>query len=186
VKTFEAVQSLVTVHSCKYDGSIKRSWRARLARLEGSLIVLEGAFEEEVRHPLLGTIVEGTLSTEFFWTNRWYSVFRFREPSGALRNFYGNLNTPPRLENGVLSFKDLDIDVLVAPDFTYRILDEEEFEEHSAQFGYSPEFRRKAFQALAELLAHIERREFPFDAETFNSSLLNSALGPIEERNHFE
>ena len=70
--------SLVTVHSRRYDGHIKRSWRARMVRQEGSLIVLEGVFEKEVRHALLGTIVEGTLSTEFFWMDRWYSVFRFR------------------------------------------------------------------------------------------------------------
>lgn len=161
--TSEAERPLVEVRSLRFDRSVKRVWRASLARLEGELIVLEGVFEEEVRHPLLGVIRAGTHSTEFFWTNRWYSVFRFREPSGPLRNFYGNLNTPPRLEGGVLSFVDLDIDVLVRPDFAYTILDEEEFEQHSEQFKYSSEFRQSAFRALDELLALITRRDFPFD-----------------------
>ena len=165
--TSEAERPLVEVRSLRFDASVKRVWRARLARFDNELIVLEGVFEEEVGHPLLGTIVAGTLSTEFFWTDRWYSVFRFREPEGRLRNFYGNLNTPPRLEGGILSFVDLDIDVLVRPDFAYTILDEEEFEQHAKQFNYPLEFRQSALRALDELLAVIERRDFPFDQETF-------------------
>ena len=165
MRTSEADRPLVEVRSLRFDESVKRVWRARLARLEDELIVLEGVFEDEVRHPLLGTILAGTLSTEFFWTDRWYSVFRFREPCGRLRNFYGNLNTPPRLEGGVLSFVDLDIDVLVRPDFAYTILDKEEFEQHAKQFDYPEELRQRALRALDELLDLIARREFPFDQE---------------------
>src|ERR1700749_2371315 len=117
----------VTVLSCKHDGRVNRSWRARLSSLEGSLIVLEGVFEDEIRHPILGTIHSGTLSTEYFWTDRWLSVFRFREPSCEVRNFYCNINTPVRLLEGALSFIDLDVDVLVRPDFSYSVLDEDEF-----------------------------------------------------------
>jgi protein associated with RNAse G/E len=155
--------SRVTVQSCKYDGRVQRSWQARLLRRDASLIVVEGVFETEVRHPLLGHIVAGTVSTEFFWTERWYSVFRFREPSGALRNFYCNLNTPPVLSDAVLSFIDLDIDVLVAPDLSYRVLDEDEFELHAARYQYPPEFRRRTSEALAEILDMVAARKFPFD-----------------------
>ncbi|HWS56106.1 MAG TPA: DUF402 domain-containing protein [Pyrinomonadaceae bacterium] len=153
----------VTVNSRKFDGRVSRSWRARLKRREGPLVVVEGVFEEEVRHPLLGLIVAGTLSTEFFWADRWYSVFRFREPSGALRNFYCNLNTPPTFGDGRIDFVDLDIDVLVAPDFSYQVLDEDEFELHAERYRYPPEFRLRAREALAEVLALVAARRFPFD-----------------------
>jgi protein associated with RNAse G/E len=156
----------ITVNSCKYDGRVSRSWQARLKRRDASLVVVEGVFEAEVNHPLLGRIVAGTLSTEFFWADRWYSVFRFREPGGALRNFYCNLNTPPAFENNVITFVDLDIDVLVAPDFSYRVLDEDEFELHAERYKYPPEFRQRAREALAEVVALIERRQFPFDLKS--------------------
>jgi uncharacterized protein len=157
------VGELLTVNSCKYDGRVSRSWRVRVRRTEGTLLVVEGEFETEVNHALLGRIVAGTLSTEFFWADRWYSVFRFREPSGTLRNFYCNLNTPPVFGDGQITFVDLDIDVLVAPDFSYRVLDEDEFELHAERYGYPPEVRQKARAALAEVITHVERREFPFD-----------------------
>lgn len=153
----------IVVRSLKYDGREHRRWRASLVAREGALIVLSGVFEAEVAHALLGPIRAGTLSTEYFWTDRHYSVFRFTEPGGAHRNFYCNVNTPPTLEGGTLSFVDLDVDVLVAPDFTYQVLDEDEFELHSARYDYPEALRARVRESVAELIALIERRRFPFD-----------------------
>ena len=61
----------IVVRSCKHDGRVHRTWPARVARREGSLVVLDAFFAEEIRHTLLGTIEAGTISTEFFWTDRW-------------------------------------------------------------------------------------------------------------------
>ncbi len=159
----EARGRLIRVDSLKSDGRLHRSWPARLVRRAGPLLVLEGVFETEVRHPLLGRISAGTLSTEFYWSDRWYSVFRFREPSGRLRNFYCNINRPAEFDDDTLSFVDLDIDVLVAPDFSYTVLDEDEFEAHAAEFGYDETLRGRVRESLAELIGLIETRSFPFD-----------------------
>ena len=152
----------VSVRSYKYDGRLQREWPARFVRSEGSLIVVEGCFEAEVVHPLLGVISAGTHSTEFFWADRWYSVFLFREPTGEARNFYCNLGTPARLADGALSFVDLDVDVLVRTDFSFQILDEEEFETHAELYVYPPLYRRRVQESIVELVALIEGRQFPF------------------------
>ena len=152
----------ISVRSYKYDGRLQRAWPARFVRSEDSLIVVEGVFEASVAHPLLGIIKAGTHSTEFFWTDRWYSVFLFREPTGEARNFYCNLNTPARLHDGTLSFVDLDVDVLVRPDFSFQVLDEEEFETHAKVYDYPPLYRRRVQESLSELFSLIEGRQFPF------------------------
>jgi uncharacterized protein len=152
----------IVVHSCKHDGRVHRSWPARVARREGSLIVLDAFFAEEVRHALIGTIKAGTLSTEFFWTDRWYSVFRFQKSSGELLKFYCNINTPPALESGVLTFIDLDVDVLVQPDYAYEVLDEDEFERHALLYQYPDEYRANVQAALDEIRHLIENKQFPF------------------------
>lgn len=162
----EARSSIVTIHARKFDGRLHREWQAKLIRQVGSLVVVEGVFEEEIRHALLGTIAVGTMSAEYYWTDRWYSVFRFREPTGALRNYYCNINQPAKFDGKILTFTDLDIDVLVAPDFSYRILDEEEFATNAAAYGYPETVRESARNALAELIERIERREHPFDGKT--------------------
>ncbi|HZH89968.1 MAG TPA: DUF402 domain-containing protein [Pyrinomonadaceae bacterium] len=154
---------IVRVRALKFDGKMHREWRARLVSQENSLICVEGVFEEEIRHPQLGIIAPGTLSAEYYWTDRWYSVFRFREPSGELRNYYCNINLPAEFDGSVLTFVDLDIDVLVAPDFSRRILDEDEFAANAARYQYPALVRDTVPRALADLIRVIERRDFPFD-----------------------
>lgn len=153
----------IIVRARKYDGREHRSWRARLVSRDARLLWLNATFDEEINHPLLGKIERGTLSVEYYWLDRWYNVFRFHEPSGELRNFYCNINAPPTFDGRVLEFTDLDIDILVAPDLSYRILDEDEFAANAVQFNYPAEVRRKARAALDELIELIETRRFPFD-----------------------
>lgn len=152
----------IFVHSCKHDGRVHRRWPAHVSRREGSLIVLDAVFAEEVRHPLIGTIEAGTHSTEFFWIDRWYSVYRFQTPAGRLLKFYCNINTPARLESGVLSFVDLDVDILVNPDYSYTVLDEDEFDLHAELYKYPQTFRENVKLALEQLIRLIDSREFPF------------------------
>jgi protein associated with RNAse G/E len=153
----------VRVRALKFDGKLHREWGARLVARENSLICVEGVFEEEIRHPQLGIIAPGTHSAEFYWTDRWYSVFRFREPAGELRNYYCNINLPAEFDGRVLTFVDLDIDVLVAPDFSLRILDEDEFAANAARYNYPAWVSDAVPHVLAELLSLVERRVYPFN-----------------------
>ena len=117
-------------------------------------------------HSDLGFIRRGTVSYEYYWLDRWYNVFRFHEPEGDLRNYYCNINMPPVFENGVLDYVDLDLDVLVQPDFSYKILDREDFERNAERFGYTDEIRGKVDAAMDEVIRLIENREFPFSRAT--------------------
>jgi len=155
--------NLVTINSRKYDGKIHRSWKARLLSNENSLLVFVGKFEEEVNHNHLGVIGRGTISQEFYWTDCWYNVFRFHEPDGNLRNFYCNISLPPVFKNDVLDYIDLDIDLLVRKDFSYQILDMDEFEQNATRFSYSTELRQKALSSLDELISLVENKSFPFN-----------------------
>ena len=147
----------------KYDGREHRRWPASIARIEGPLLVLDAVFDEEVKHDLLGTISSGTISTEYYWLDRWYNVFRFSDSDRKLKNFYCNVNQPPLFDGHVLSYIDLDIDVLVAPDLTYKILDVEDFEENAERYGYPDDVQANARQALKELTTLIESKTFPFN-----------------------
>jgi uncharacterized protein len=152
----------VVVSVLKYDGLEHRRWPARIARIDGPLLVLDAVFEDEIKHDLLGTISSGTISTEYYWRDRWYNVFRFSDPDDELKNYYCNVNQPPSFDGRVLSYIDLDIDVLVAPDLTYKILDVEDFEVNARRYAYPEEVQVNARRALSELTGLIEARAFPF------------------------
>lgn len=164
MSTQEIAKTRIEVRAYKYDGLLHRTWAAELLRQEGSLIVLDATFPDEIIHDLLGTIASGTHSLEYYWLDRWYNVFRFAQPDGQLRNYYCNLNVPATLADNVLSYVDLDLDILVEPDFSYRILDVEEFERNTELYGYSAEVQANARQALDDLVRMIETRAFPFNS----------------------
>jgi protein associated with RNAse G/E len=152
----------ITVRVLKYDGTEYRRWSATLARRDESLIVLGAAFEDEVEHHLLGNIRRGTRTIEYYWFDRWYNIFRFLEIDGATKLFYCNVNMPPEISGGVLSYIDLDIDVMVRPDFSYQVLDLEEFAANAARYSYPEQVRAQTHKAVAELTSMIETRQFPF------------------------
>jgi len=69
---------------------------------------------------------------------------------------------PPSFDGNVLSYVDLDLDILVAPDLSYQILDADDFERSCNAYGHSQEIRDNAQRAVAEVIAMIQTREFPF------------------------
>ena len=152
----------ITVRVLKYDGTEYRRWSATLAKQNASLIILDAEFEEDIEHSLLGEIKSGTRTIEYYWLDRWYNIFRFIERDGTTKLYYCNVNMPPEVDDGVLSYIDLDIDILVPPDFSYQVLDLEEFEVNGAKFGYPDQVKTLAHKAVDELISLIEHREFPF------------------------
>jgi protein associated with RNAse G/E len=163
VSNEESKQEII-VRACKYDGTEHRRWPARITKAADNLLILDAEFTEDIHHQLLGTVERGTTSIEYYWFDRWYNIFRFLKPTGELRSFYCNVNIPPTFEGQVLSYIDLDIDILVAPDLTYQIVDEDEFDINAARYDYPLNVRECAYQALTELVSLIEKRDFPFSS----------------------
>jgi uncharacterized protein len=154
---------MIEVRATKYDGSGLRTWTAQVLQQDGPLLVLDASFDHEIKHDLLGTIASGTRSIEYYWLDRWYNVFRMAHATGKLRNYYCNINAPPAFDGNVLSYVDLDIDILVEPDLSYRIVDLEDFERNASWFGYPQAVQTSARKALDELITLIKARSFPFD-----------------------
>jgi protein associated with RNAse G/E len=163
VEESRELQDPVEVRVFKYDANEHRRWPAFLVRRDGPLLVLDAVFNEDIEHELLGKIASGTISIEYYWLHRWYNVFRFSDRDAKFQNFYCNVSMPPSFDGHVLSYVDLDIDVLVKPDFSYQVLDLEDFEDNARALNYPLEVRENAHAALAELIGLIEARSFPFD-----------------------
>lgn len=152
----------ITVRVLKHDGAEHRRWNASLSHQDGDLIVLAAEFDVDVTHEVLGRVKQHTRTVEYYWLHRWYNVFRFLQNDGSTRLWYCNVNTPPNLYEGELTYIDLDIDIVVQPDFSYQVLDREEFETNARRYGYSDEEKRQAERAVEVLFSMIETRQFPF------------------------
>ena len=152
----------ITVRVLKHDGREYRRWHARIVERVDKMIVLDAEFEVDVSHNLVGEIPRGTRTVEYYWLDRWYNVFRFLNSDGSTRLYYCNINTPPKFEDSVLSYIDLDIDILVQPDLSHKILDFEEFVANTQRYGYSEEEQKRAQAAVDELISVIQAHQFPF------------------------
>jgi protein associated with RNAse G/E len=146
----------IRVNSRKYDGTIGRTWICELFEQCGSLIVVRGVFDRDVEHPQLGHINHGTTSYEFYWLDRWFSIFRFFEPDGRFRNYYCNVNMPPTFMSSVIDYIDLDLDVIVWPDGRFVTIDRDEFEENKIRFSYPKNIIDEAENALGNILHLID------------------------------
>ncbi|MBA2364399.1 MAG: DUF402 domain-containing protein, partial [Chloroflexia bacterium] len=68
----------------------------------------------------------------------------------------------PRLADGILSYVDLDLDVVVHPDGTYRIEDREQFEVNAQVMRYPPRLVELAESAVRDLVHLAEQRRHLF------------------------
>jgi hypothetical protein len=105
------------------------------------------------------TFETGDIFREWYFTNRWYSIFEISSVAGALKGWYCNIAEPAEITGSVIAYRDLLLDLWVAPDGSALVLDEDEF---AAESGLSPETRTAAEDALAELQRRVAERAPPF------------------------
>lgn len=158
-----AMTNRVTVNARKYDGSIRKSWQCDLLKSNADSLTLLGVFDQDIEHAGLGSIARGTRSYEYFWPDRWYNIFRFQERDGAFRNFYCNVAMPSTFDGAVIDYVDLDIDIIVGRDLAFEVVDRDDFEINSRRYNYTEEMKHQSENAVRELIAMIEKRQFPFD-----------------------
>ena len=157
------IGEIFTINARRADGKIYRNWQAELVEETADYWLFVGKFSATIEHQQIGIIEQGTISYEYFWKNRWYSIFRFHHPSGELRNFYCNVNQPPSFSKNVLDYIDLDLDVLVWKDLSYQVLDLDEFQTNSVAMNYSADLKKNVQKGLDEIIHLIKNRLFPFD-----------------------
>lgn len=161
----------IRVLSTKYDGSPHNDYLAELIDSGGGdeparLLVPQGT----VIHSYRGDYESRVTFTGLFWpgTDHWWNVEHNHEPwrgrSGSSMLSYANVSLPAEFDGETLRWVDLDLDVIVT-EIGATIVDEDEFIEHAARFGYPADLVTRATQAAATLLELANRLAPPFDRE---------------------
>lgn len=151
----------VRVVFTKYDGRLH--WHAHLTRLGEDehgvwLGAPTGTVWQRGTEPRVTLPASVTLVPRDAW---WVASFN-SEP--AKYEMYIDLTTVPVWDGDEVTMVDLDLDVVrVRHDGAVRLLDEDEFEEHQAQFGYPEALVRSVTETARRLMAEVTSRE-PFTA----------------------
>lgn len=140
----------------KLDIHGRETWRYSGKVLERgeAFIQLEALFDRDdaVFHGI--TLQRGDRFVEIFYSDRWYNIFEiYDRDKNLLKGWYCNIGLPAEIEDSRVSYRDLALDLLVHPDGTQFVLDEDEF----AILPLDEDQRRQACQALDELQEHFAR-----------------------------
>jgi len=138
----------VVVIKRNIDG--QETWRydGRILERGQNWLLLEAFFNRQDT-PFQGIILaRGDRFLETYYSDRWYNIFEIHDRlSGDLKGWYCNVTRPALFEETQVSYIDLALDLLVYPDQTQLVLDEDEF----ARLPIDPSTRQKALAALQEL-----------------------------------
>jgi len=106
-----------------------------------------------------------TQSVTWCSTERWNNIGAVYESDGRFRFWYCDIAMPCHLDEdeNVVTFVDLDLDLIAYRDGTYRVDDEDEFLVHQTQYGYPPEIVERARAELHALIAQHAAKQYPFD-----------------------
>ncbi len=159
-----------TVIVVKQDTSGRDVWQYAGAALRRSArgVLIEAYFDRDDRLFHGVWLCKGDRFVEAYFTHRWYNIFEIHHREGdALKGWYCNITRPARLLNGRVEYVDLALDVLVYPDGSSLLLDEDEF----AALPIDNAERRRARLAVANLQRHFRAHQ-PFQLTDQFSRLL--------------
>lgn len=153
------------IQALKFDRRLHYTLPAYLLRDDGEHLVFlpqpGGQIEHISRNQTIPITRHGDMH---FWRERWYNVYIHADlDNGSFSHFYCNMGLPPEIDGDTITFVDLDLDVRIWADGRHEVLDEDEFEEHIALFGYPPDVIQGARQAAEDVLARWRERRSPFD-----------------------
>jgi len=95
---------------------------------------------------------------ETFYTDKWFNIFEiYDRDDGKLKGWYCNITKPAVIQDGLVSYVDLALDLWVSADGTRKVLDEDEMDE----LELDEVTKQKAFDGLHELEEYFESKNPP-------------------------
>ena len=128
MRTSEAVLR-IKVQKKNPAGEVTYQYEGDLVRRDENSIVIEALFNRKDM-PFQDVVFRtGDRFVEYYYSDRWYNIFAVHDKDdGKVKGWYCNIGKPAEIEDGVVSYVDLALDLWVSADWKQTVLDEDEFE----------------------------------------------------------
>jgi len=146
----------VQVQAHKSDGTRYRWWQATVEAVASDQVVLVTPAGHRVEDIGGGWNSRWAIRAHY-WPGRRYSLLEVYTPDGRLDEVYININSPVEIEDSCIRFTDFELDVSRKPSHPARLVDEDEFREAVARYGYSEEFQQACYQIAREAMEVANR-----------------------------
>jgi protein associated with RNAse G/E len=139
-------------------GQITWQYEGVVLRREENAVILEALFNRKDM-PFMGILLKrDDRFVETFYADKWFNVFEiYDRDDDHFKGYYCNVAMPAVIQDDVVSFIDLALDLWVSANGKQTVLDEEEFEE----LDLDDSLRAKARAGLEELKARFKLNEPP-------------------------
>ena len=128
-----------------------------LSRDENS-ITLEALFDREDMVFVDIVLKKGDRFVEHYYTDHWYNIFTvYDRDNGRLKGWYCNVGEPAVIEDSMVSYVDLALDLWISANGKQTVLDEDEFE----KLDLNEELGAGALSGLNELKRLFENNKPP-------------------------
>ena len=148
----------IKVQKKNLDGEVVYAYEGVLLSRDETSLKLEALFDR-ADMPLGDIVLKmGDRFVEYYYMDRWYNIFVIHDrATEKVKGWYCNIGKPAVVEEGVVSYVDLALDLWVSADGRQTVLDEDEFRE----LDLSEELRTKALQGMEELKHLFENNNPP-------------------------
>jgi hypothetical protein len=148
----------VKVQKKNPDGQVTYEYEGVLLARDESSITLEALFDREDLPFMDVVLKKGDRFVEHYYVDRWYNIFAVHDrDDGKVKGWYCNIGKPAVIEDGVVSYVDLALDLWVSVDGKQTVLDEEEFE----KLDLDGNLRAGALAGLDELKLFFKKDKPP-------------------------
>ncbi len=132
MKTSEArrrAAARIKVQKKNLAGKVTYEYEGILLSRDEHSVTLEALFDR-VDMPFIDVVFRtGDRFVETYYTDRWYNIFAIHDQEdGKIKGWYCNIGKPAVIEDNVVSYVDLALDLWVSVDGKQTVLDEDEFE----------------------------------------------------------
>ncbi len=104
-----------------------------------------------------------------FEPEKYYSIILFwNHTSNDFLFYYVNFQLPFKRNNFAVDTLDLDLDLIIRPDFSYEWKDVDDYQKAISHGLVSPKWAKEIESATNEVLERLEKRHYPFDGSWLN------------------
>ena len=138
----------ITVLKKNVEGKITWQYEGVVLQREENVVILEAFFNRDDL-PFMNVVLKrNDRFVETFYSDKWFNIFEiYDRDDDHFKGYYCNIATPAEIEDGVVSFVDLALDLWVSASGEQTVLDEDEYED----LQVDGPTRRRALAALEEL-----------------------------------
>lgn len=151
----------IVVHSYKHNEKLHRIWAhatvvdtdditIKIANYRTKVIEANGRFWY-TKEP----------SVTWFFKDRWFNIIGIIRPTGIF--YYCNIASPYLIDDEALKYIDYDLDIKVAPDYSYTVLDRKEYNKHKVKMAYPEDLKPILENELNALKHMVETKQGPFE-----------------------